>query len=200
MLDFRRLAICGTSMSLPPLDNSANAKTVNKAAWDLRLPHWLRPPEPAALLATPLVRWGRSLDRRPWNGQQGTLSNILFSFENGRTRRPGSRIIGDWGDPYGTAASITVSGRLRAHGGSFQWNTMTLTGCTSVSGIAVTVANAANWWDAQSASGMPPTPTATSRLPCAPSRPDGSILSGTQTLPAQPQTTTPTAGHPQNLH
>lgn len=143
MLDFREKAAANLGLALPALDNSANAKTVNKAAWDLAL---------ATVSAGSEIRFSRGDwyvgdEWTFWTGTAyyGSLSNILFSFENGRTLgNPGARIIGDWGDPYGIAASITTyTDDSGSHGGSYQWNTMTLTGCTSVSGIAVTVANAA---------------------------------------------------------
>lgn len=142
MLDFREKAAANLGLALPALDNSANAKAVNAAAWDLAL----NTLSPGSELRFSRGDWYVGDEWTFWTGTayHGTLTNILFSFENGRTLgNPGARIIGDWGDPYGIAASITTyTDDSGLHGGSYQWNTMTLTGCTSVSGIAVTMANA----------------------------------------------------------
>lgn len=142
MLDFREKAAANLGLALPALDNSANAKTVNKAAWDLAL----ATVSPGSEIRFSRGDWYVGDEWTFWTGTAyyGSLSNILFSFENGRTLgNPGARIIGDWGDPWGTAASITTyTDDSGSHGGSKQWNTITLTGLSSLSGIAITTANA----------------------------------------------------------
>ena len=123
MLDFARGCRCGTVHVTATIGQPANAKTKQGGLGPHKgITNWLRLelrfPGVTGYVGDEWSLWDRyRLQRNP--------VHILFSFENGRnSANPGSRIIGDWGDPTGTAAVSRLHTTTRAHGGSFQWNTM----------------------------------------------------------------------------